>query len=310
MQRLVTHGAGTTILWACSPWRPTLVISKRHFDDLFSFGSTILAIKFLEFSNRNADNILIGYFLGPTALGYYTIAYRFFKISRDLLTGITSPVAVSAFSSIQSDIPRLRKAFYLVTRITSVVSFPIFIGIFILAPEIVTTLFGERWEPSIAVLRVLALVGLIESVYQFNSNVMIATGNPMWKLKLVILSALLNIIGFAISVHWGIVAVASAYTIRAYLVSPLPLLVLKKLISVDIGYYLKNMMGGFVAAIAMAIIVWKFKGVALYLELNGLTELLFLSLVGAIAYLILLLCIDFKIVGELRNLLGGLRNKR
>ena len=225
------------VLWWVSDWRPGFKVSKRHFKELFSFGINVLGIRLLNFFNRRSDDFLIGYFLGTVALGYYNIAYQLLLIMTQLLTSITTKVAMPMFSRLQQDLPRLRRGFYAATQFTSLVSFPAFLGVWALAPELVQGLFGEKWLPSIPVMQILVFIGILHSVYYFNGNIIMAMGKPSWSLGLTSINAVTNVIGFLIAVRWGIVAVAASYVIRGYILSPLPLLVIRKLIKINLKTY-------------------------------------------------------------------------
>ncbi|MEO1204452.1 MAG: lipopolysaccharide biosynthesis protein [Pseudomonadota bacterium] len=251
-QQVTTSVVQVVVLWHLSPWRPALSFSTRHFREIFSFGANVMGIGLLESVNRNADNFLIGYFLGPVALGYYSIAYKLLMTLTRLFNGVLNKVAFSSFSALQADTAQLRHAFYSATRLTSLVTFPAYIGVSTLSPELVTTLFGEQWTLSIGVIQVLALVGIVESVYFFNANVMLAKGKASWRLILNLLSAAVNLIGFLIAVRWGIVAVAAAYVLRAYLLSPLPLMLVNRLIGLDYRRYFANLAAPLAAALVMS----------------------------------------------------------
>ena len=72
-QNLAIALVGAIVLWRASDWRPGFGLSKRHYRDLFGFGVPVLGTSILRASVRRSDDFLIGYFLGPTSLGYYTI---------------------------------------------------------------------------------------------------------------------------------------------------------------------------------------------------------------------------------------------
>jgi len=226
------------LLWSTSNWRPGFRFSSQHFRELFSFGINIVGFNFLNFFNRRADDLLIGYFLGAVALGYYSVAYRILLIMIGLLTNVTNQVALPAFSRIQKEPERMRKAFYKVTKYTSLISLPVFIGIAILAPELITVLFGEEWLPSVPIMQILAFIGIVHSAQYFMSTVLLAMNKPLWRLKIIFLTTVCNVIGFLIVVQWGIAAVAICYVTSGYLFSPLPLILVKKLIKIDIKQYL------------------------------------------------------------------------
>jgi O-antigen/teichoic acid export membrane protein len=253
-QQLVQELVGTLVLWKSSPWRPGFKVSVKHFHHLFSFGISLVGFNLLNFLNTRADDFLIGYFLGPVALGYYSIAYRILGVMTQLLITTGNQVALPTFSRLQENPEKFRNAFYTATELTALISFPIFLGVAALAPELVLLLFGEQWLPSIPVLQVLSFAGIFRSINFFKSSVFVALGKPHWSLWFGLLNAGLNVIGFTIAVRWGIVAVASAYVIRGYCVFPINQWAIGKLIQIPILNYLKRFVAP-VSGSAIAVII-------------------------------------------------------
>ena len=300
-QQLVSSLTQVLVLWWVSDWRPGFKISKKHFKELFSFGINVLGINLLNFFNRRSDDFLIGYFLGAVALGYYSIAYRLLLIMTQLLTSITSKVAMPTFSRLQQDLPRLRRAFYTATQFTSLVSFPAFLGMSALAPELVRSLFGEQWLSSIKLMQILAFIGILHSVYYFNGNIIMAMGKPSWKLVLNSLNAVTNIIGFYVAVRWGIVAVAASYVIRGYILSPLPLLAIRKLTNIDLKIYFGQFIPPVIASMGMVATIFLTKYLLSdYLNLYSLLAVCIL--VGCLVYVMIIALIARQLFQQIISL--------
>ena len=66
----------TAFLWAASPWRPRFMFSITSLRDLGGFGLNVLGSHLIGYAHRNADNLLIGRYLGSAALGAYSVAYN------------------------------------------------------------------------------------------------------------------------------------------------------------------------------------------------------------------------------------------
>jgi PST family polysaccharide transporter len=197
------------------------------------------------------DKFLISYFLGTTALGYYTIAYHLIEIMVEILSSITNQVAFATFSRLQKDLKRLRGTFYQATQATSLVAVPAFLGVAILAPEIVTVLYGTKWVSSIPVLRVLAFAGILQATFQFNGNVVISLGKPGWMLGQKILSVIAKTIAFLLVMQWGLVAVAAADVVLRYAFAPLFLWFSYRLLHFNIGKYFAQYLPSLLGSLAM-----------------------------------------------------------
>ncbi|WP_416670033.1 lipopolysaccharide biosynthesis protein [Egbenema bharatensis] len=254
-QQVVQELVGVSTLWFASDWRPGFRFSIPHLRQLWGFGVNILAFNFLSFFNTRADDFLIGYFLGTVALGYYSIAYRILGVLTQLLVNTSNQVALPSFARLQTDLDRFRNAFYTVTQLTSLIAFPTFLGVAVLAPELILLMFGDQWEPSIVVMQILAFMGIVRAVTHFKSSVFLAMGKPAWRLWLGLLNAVISPISFLIAVQWGIVAVAFAYVIRGYLVFPVGQWAVSRLIHVPLISYLRQFVAPLVSSLVMAVVI-------------------------------------------------------
>lgn len=250
-QQIANGLAGVVVLWSTTDWRPGFKFSKKHFRELFSFGINVVGIKALNFLNRRSDDLLIGYFLGSVALGYYTVAYRILLMVNQLMVGTIQKTAMPVFSRLQSEPERLRQAFYTAIALTTLLAFPVFLGLSALAPELVVVMFGEEWKASIPVMQILNLIGLLYAGFNYNNPLIMALGKPGLGLGLSSVQAIGNVIGFAIAVRWGIVAVAAAYVIRAYLTAPVTLWIVNKLIPINFRTYLSQYTAPLIASLVM-----------------------------------------------------------
>jgi O-antigen/teichoic acid export membrane protein len=301
-QGLINGVIGVVVLWSVSHWRPSFRFSKKHFRDLISFGSNIIGINILNFLNGHADDLLIGYFLGPTILGFYTIAYKLLTTMTELLTSVTNAVALPTFSRLQNDSERLQRAFYQAVHYTSLISFPAFIGVAIVAPEIIPTFFGPQWTLSIPVLQILAFIGILHSIFYFHNSLVIALGKPSWRFRMILLNAVTNVIGFLLVVRWGIIAVAAVYVVRGYLVSPIEFWMVRKLAQINLKSYFHQFLGPFLGSLAMTATIFGLKyliGRVLSLPL----QLAIYVLAGGIIYLLIVKLIEPSLWPQLLRLL-------
>ena len=303
-QTLAGGLAGVIILWRSSDWRPGLNVSTKHFKELFSFGAIIVGNKFLQVVVARSNYLLIGYFLGPNLLGYFTIGHRLLLVITRLVTGVTNAVAFPVFSRLQQNPKRMRRAFYDVTQYTSLLAFPVYLGLAVLAPELIPAVFGEKWAPSIPIAQVLALFGILQSLLAFNGSVIKASGKPSWQFGIMLLNAVCGVVGFLLAVRWGIVAVASSLVIVGYLLAPISCLAVRRLIQIDFRTYL----GQFVIPLSASLImVAAICGLKISLEHQALNPYLQLSIyliVGALTYLAVILLTARSLLRQMLDLVN------
>lgn len=287
-QTLVGSVTGAIVLWRVSDWRPGFHFSSKHFKELFSFGLNIVGIKILEFFNRRSDDLLIGYFLGPVMLGYYTIAYKLLLVMIQLLTGIITSVAFPAFSRLQHNIEKMQMAFYRATQYTSLIAFPAFLGMAVVAPELVSALFGEKWAPSIPVMQVLAFIGILQSVSLFNASVFKSTGKPSWQLTFMLITSLSNVLGFLLVVRWGIVAVAMSFVVVNYVLSPLAIIAVRRLIKISFKTYFSQFLAPLTGSLVMIGVMFGLKFI-LSDQLDLYLRLAIYTMTGVLTYIVVIL---------------------
>jgi O-antigen/teichoic acid export membrane protein len=300
-QQGVQEGVGLGVLWWASGWRPGWQFSGAACREIGQWAVPLLGFNLFNFLNSRTDDFLIGYFLGAEPLGYYSVAYRILGVLQQLLVQTSKQVALPTFSRLQSDLAQCRQAFYQATQLTSAIAFPIFLGVSVLAPELIQILFGNQWQPAAIVLQVLALAGLFQSISFFKSSIFLAMGQPMWSLWLSGLTFVLNAIGFAIALPWGIVAVAAAFVIRGYLVFPVGQWVVSRLIHTPLLTYLQQFIPALLSSFLMASSL-----IATRFFLQDLPILLFIliaSTIGAIVYSLSLLWLSPKTFRELFRLI-------
>jgi PST family polysaccharide transporter len=239
-------------LWWVTPWRPSRHWSRAEFRELFGFGAHVMAGDILTFLTRNMDNLLIGAFHDATQLGYYGVGYRILSVSQTVLVQVTRKVSFPAFSLIQDDRERMRRAYFRVTRAAAVVILPGYIGLSLVATELTVVFFGARWEPSGQVATILFLIGPVLSVQAFSNALLNAAGHPDVAFRFRLVTTVVTVAGFAIAVPFGIIAVAAAFVARGYLLLPLNLRWMERYAGIPTREYLVQLRGVALATALMA----------------------------------------------------------
>ena len=190
--------------------------SRTAFRDLFSFGLSVTGFKLLYYLQINLDNLLVGKFLGATALGFYGLAYRLMLYPIQRVGDVIANVALPAFSVVQDSAERLTGAYRRGTVAISLVVFPLSVGTVVAAPVLVPLAVGEQWTPAVLPLQVLALNGPRLAVNRLGSAVFQATGRPHWDVWLAGGGLVVYVGAFAVGLQHGVVGMAWAYTAAGF----------------------------------------------------------------------------------------------
>ena len=255
-QELVYRTSSTISLWAQLPWRPQLRFSTVRFRELFAFESSVIGVRSFFALNRRAYDLLVANVFGTATLGIYGFGYRLTNIIEDLISSSTSTVALSSFSRIQNDKERTKRNFYMVTQLTLLFTIPAFTGMAVIAPELIPYVFGEKWLATIPIVQIFAFVGIINTTASFNYIIMKAAGKAAWSSWIVLTRAVLTILSFFVVKNYGIVTVTFAYALVEFLLSPLSLIAVSKLIGVSFVSYFKRMLGPVAGTLVMVAVIY------------------------------------------------------
>jgi len=215
-QSLAVALVTTVLLWVFSAWRPRLVFRWNNLRSVARYSLNLLGFNFFNYLARNADHLLIGRFLGAQALGYYILAYRIMLYPLQNISYVLGRVMFPAFSRLQKQLERFRRAYLRVAASIALVTFPLMMGLMALVAPFVLAILGEQWEPVIILLIILAPVGLTQSIGSTVGTIYQAMGRTDWMFRWGAATGILRVIAFVIGLKWGVVGVATAYAIITF----------------------------------------------------------------------------------------------
>jgi PST family polysaccharide transporter len=133
-------------------------------------------------------------------------------------------------------------------------------------------------------MQVLALVGIPHAMTYFNKAVVNAAGRPNLSLRVAVLTGIVNVVGFALVVHWGILAVAASYVVCGYLLTPVSLWSVTRVLDVEVKSYLRLFVAPLTSGLVMVLSLMAAKAV-LPESLAGVAQIAVLLLVASTVYL-------------------------
>lgn len=214
-QSLAAVAITTLLLWIFTPWRPMLVFSGAEVKSISRYSLNLAGFNIFNYFIRNADNLLIGRFLGAQDLGYYNLAYRFLLYPVQTVSSVIGRVMFPFYSRIQDDSSRFRRHYLNVAASVALVTFPIMMGLIALAEPFVLAILGPGWRPVIVLLQILAPIGLLQSIGSTVGGIYQAKGRTDWMLWWGVAAGTLVIVSFLIGLQWGITGVAAAYAVAS-----------------------------------------------------------------------------------------------
>jgi PST family polysaccharide transporter len=294
----------TTLVWIASTWRPRRKLDLIEVRSVASYSLNLSGFNILNYFVRNSDNILIGRFLGSTALGYYSLAYRLMLYPLQSVSRVAGRVLFPAFARIQDNSARFRQAYLRVCVAISVITFPMMLGLLVVARPFVVVVFGPAWMPVATLLMILAPVGMAQSIATIVGHIYTAKGRTDWMFRWGVLSGVVTVCFFIAGLRWGVVGVAVAYAVRT-LILVLPNHAIPfKLIELPVRDLATALWPTLKASLAMAGSVALLRGVLIRLGVAQPIVILAATVpIGTLVYVGLLLWIRPPVLGDVMRML-------
>ncbi len=251
---LANVATATSLYFFFCGWRPSLEFDRQEVRSVARFSLNLAGFGIVNYFSRNADNIIVGRWLGKQSLGYYQMAYNLFLFPLQNITSVIGQVLNPAFSKIQDDNERFRSAYLRSCMIIGLIAFPAIAGLGVVASPFVAAILGKQWLAVVPLLQILAPIGLFQSVQATVGQIYVAKNRTDLMFRLGAYFAVVSVIGFLIGVRWGTIGVATSYFFVYFLLILYPSLrVPLKLIDLPVSEFLRRLWPQFCITLGMVL---------------------------------------------------------
>jgi lipopolysaccharide exporter len=200
-----------TLSYALHPFRPRWRFEWSKARELMSYGRWITGSTILRLVYGQGDDALVGRMLGAGALGVYQVGYKYSNLATTEVSRVIHDVALPAYSRVQDDLKRLRKAYLEGMSITALASIGVAGAVWALAPDFISVVLGPKWAAAVPVMRILAVWGASESVSDASITLFQAAGRPSLGTRLLLTKTiLLAILIYPLTASQGLVGTCLA----------------------------------------------------------------------------------------------------
>lgn len=173
----------TIVLIRVSPFVVAWPREMRSLTAPLLSGWRIMGSRAAWFGYTNADQAIIGRILGKDALGVYSFATTFSSMPQAEVGAIVSRVVPGIFSRVQDRPLELQRYFLRLTELLAVLSFPMSVGIALVADLLMPLVLGPQWSEVVAPMRLLCIYAVFQTSQAMVSHVLMWTGQfraHMW----------------------------------------------------------------------------------------------------------------------------------
>jgi len=290
---------GTIFILVKTKWKPRIRYSHSAMKDVINFGLWNFLRTQTYHINEYAANFIIGKFLGPISLGYYEKAFSTIAIQKESFSKQFNAVMFSSFSRIQSEKnERVKKYFLKAVAISSLITLPISAGFFALGSYFVLILLGDKWEPMIMTLKILAITFIFNNLCGMVTTLNIGLGDYVKHTLRVGFCSILMIILSLLLVQGGIEYVSMGILFVYALMFVMTYQITKNNLQAGWMDILNCMLPAVAGSIVMVLTILALQ-VWIFNEIN-LGNFVFLTSAGVLSYILAVFCPRYMILEEYR----------
>jgi O-antigen/teichoic acid export membrane protein len=216
-QALMSSAITVLLLWVWHPWRPTWTFSFVSLSSFFRFGGYLLWTGLLSVINTNLYALLVGKLHSVQEVGFYSQAQRLQQFPVSIMSNVVGRVVFPAFAAVAEDKVSLARMLRKSLISAMFINVPLMLGLIVLAEPLVLVLFGEKWLPSVPVMQVLAIVGMMWPFHLNNVNVLIAQGHTSLNARIELIKLTVAITLLILTSPFGILAIAYGQVLASLL---------------------------------------------------------------------------------------------
>lgn len=242
----------SVVAWRLTRFRPTFAVDRDALRPLLGFGMTVLVTRLVAEVSANSDYLVVGRRLGPTELGYYSIAWRLPELVIDSVLWVFSTVAFPVYAQARERGPEMfKEAMLQALRYVTLFSFPVGVGLAIVARDAILVLFSARWLPAAPIMAIVALTMAIVSVGYASGDLYPAMGRPGLVLKLDLALAVPIVACLWLAAPYGITTVALVHLVAVLGYAPVRMALANHVVHATMRESLGAMWPGICASIGV-----------------------------------------------------------
>lgn len=198
-------------------WRPSLHIDFTPVKKMFTFSVKLLITNIIGIINGNLLTVLFGRLFPISSVGNYTQANKWSGMSSSVISGAIGQISQTVFVSVSEEREREIRVFRKMIRFAAFLSFPLILGLALVAREFIVVALGEKWADSGLLLQILCIGGAFSPFYGIYQNLILSNGRSdlyMWGNIGQIIVQLIIVLAFF---QYGITTIVWGYSILSIL---------------------------------------------------------------------------------------------
>jgi len=283
LQQITQKLSVSIILWFTVKWRPQLKFSLSRVKVLFSFGWKLLASSLLNNLYIDIRMLIVGRLYASSMLGFYNRGEQFPKLIVTNIDGAIQSVMLPTLSNEQDNKKRVKEMVRRAIVTSSFLVFPMMVGLAVVAEPMIKIVLTDKWLPAAPFLQIFCASYALIPIHTANLQAINALGRSDVFLKLEIIKKVIGILILAISINFGIYAMAWGMVLSGAISSFINAYPNKKLLNYSYLEQWKDIIPSLLISLLMGLTVY----VLNFLSIAEFLKLFVQIVVGVVVYILL-----------------------
>jgi PST family polysaccharide transporter len=144
-----------------APYRPRLHYDWNAVRPLLKFGGWLLVTGVVAMAGNFGLRLIVSRQVGTEGLGLYFLAAQLAFLPSEVASEVVGAVAFPLFARLQSSLQRAMRAFQAILTGLMALLYPMCALIIVLSPILVRDILGAKWEGTVPLIQILAVVTMI-----------------------------------------------------------------------------------------------------------------------------------------------------
>ena len=266
-QMLFNAAMDTSILWLTVKWRPRLAFSMERLGGLLPYSWKILVSSLLDSVHNNISGLIIGKKYTESDLAFYHRGRQFPTLATYVFNSSMDSVLLATMSAEQDDVVRVSHMTRTTVRVSSYVMWPVAVGLAVCSEPLIRFLLTDKWIACVPYMQIFCIICAFQPIYTANLSALKSLGRSDLFLKLELIKKVIGISFIAMSMRWGIIAMALSEVVTMLLGHMINSVPSKKLLDYGWASQIKDILPSMLLALFMGLCVWS-------VQLLGLSDIL------------------------------------
>jgi O-antigen/teichoic acid export membrane protein len=241
--------------WSIRRWRTDAPVSLAALREMAPFSLRLLLTDLIASIYNNIAQLFIGKMHNTSMLGYYSQAQKLKDLPVISTVQAVQGVTFPALSQLKDNDEKFTAGYLRIVELLSFVLFPVMLCMIVVADDMFMLLLGEKWMPTVPFFEILALSGLFYPLGVVAYNVLKSRSDGSVIVRLEIVKRLIQTIILAVTIPFGVEAVAWGISAMALVEWMLNAATAMRYVSCNIVEILRRIAPSMILAVVMFIAV-------------------------------------------------------